>query len=71
MTDRSSRTMKVHRSKVIVINKYMAPETLRYKLESVDRYEMKDGLRIVKVLRVRKLLDVKDDQDIAKALERG
>lgn len=53
--------MKIHYSKVVAIDKTLTLEMLESKLKSMDRYDMKDGIRVVKVLRGRRNAGVTND----------
>jgi len=69
MIGRSSRTMKIHQGKLIGVDKHLTAVSLVDKLKASNGYQMRDGIRVAKILIGQYLAGNEDDSKLAKALK--
>ena len=63
--------MKTHRGKLICVDQFLTSTSVQDKLHSGNRHLIKDGIRVINVLRGRTMAGKTNDSDIKKAVKQG
>ena len=71
MTGRSSRTMKTHMSKLICVDRSVTNESIKASLEARNIQNLKDGLRLINLIKGRRKAGEANDAEIAEYLKQG
>lgn len=71
LAGRSSRTMRTHRCQLFAVSKTIQSEAMESYLEAQSAEPLKDGLRVVKLMRGRRRMGEKNDAQLIQLLKAG